>query len=137
MLVYDSFEVRKMLISEVSKITNLTKKAIEYYTEQELVSPIMLENGYRDFSENDVERLKLIFILRRLGLNIEDLNEPITTTEQEAAYAEIISFLDNMPTLDFPEELQSIITESTKHISADSISDFMEKTKTETLILQI
>ena len=27
-----------MLINEVSKLTNLTKKAIEYYTEQGLVS---------------------------------------------------------------------------------------------------
>jgi DNA-binding transcriptional MerR regulator len=62
-----------MLISEASKISNLTKKAIEYYTEQKLVLPVMLDNGYRDFSENDVERLKRISVFRKLGLNIEEI----------------------------------------------------------------
>lgn len=38
-----------MLINEVAKLCNLTKKAVEYYTEQGLISPNILENGYRDF----------------------------------------------------------------------------------------
>lgn len=200
-----------MLISKASKITNLTKKAIEYYTEQKLVLPIMLDNGYRDFSENDVERLKRISVFRKLGLNTEEikavladetdnalqkisvqkelnvrkeqmkksildrlscgqsyteinaelkaieqsatvteklleafpgyygrficlhfarfLNEPITTTEQESAYAEIIRFLDNVPSLNFPEEFESFLIESTKDISTENICDMIEKTK--------
>lgn len=48
-----------MLINEVSKVTNLTKKAIEYYIEQKLVFPNILDNGYRDFSENDIDWFKL------------------------------------------------------------------------------
>ena len=47
-----------MLINETSKITNLTKKAIDYYIEQRLVSPVFLDNGYRDFREEDLEVLK-------------------------------------------------------------------------------
>ena len=39
-----------MLINEVAKLSNLTKKAVEYYTEQGLICPNILENGYRDFS---------------------------------------------------------------------------------------
>lgn len=62
-----------MLINETSKVTNLTKKAIEYYIEQELVFPTILENGYREFSEEDIERLKRISIFRKLGLSIEEV----------------------------------------------------------------
>ena len=47
-----------MLINEVAKLCNLTKKAVEYYTEQKLICPSILENGYRDFSKKDVEILK-------------------------------------------------------------------------------
>ncbi len=64
-----------MLINETSKLANLTKKAIEYYTEQKLVSPVVLENGYRDFNEKDIEQLKKISVLRRLGLCIEEIRE--------------------------------------------------------------
>lgn len=167
-----------MFINEVCKKCSLTKKAIEYYVEQGLVSPQIQENGYRVFSEEDVEKLKKVSILRNLGLPMSDiqmvlshqatnilkeisdkkfleisalkekhkliqelasnnnweqiherlkqlekkqsvlerlinvfpgfygryiclhfsiyLNEPITTTEQENAFCEIIDFLDNI-----------------------------------------
>ena len=62
-----------MLINEASKLTNLTKKAIEYYLEQKLVNPNRLENGYRDFSEDDIECLKKIYVLRKLGLSTEEI----------------------------------------------------------------
>lgn len=62
-----------MLINEVCKKCSLTKKAVEYYIEQGLVVPAMQENGYRSFTEEDVERLKKISILRNLGLLIADI----------------------------------------------------------------
>lgn len=62
-----------MLINEASKRTNLTKKAIEYYTEQNLISPKMLVNGYRDFSDDDIEVLSKIYVLRKLGLSTSEI----------------------------------------------------------------
>lgn len=62
-----------MLINEVCKKCSLTKKAVEYYIEQGLVVPAMQENGYRSFTEEDVERLEKISILRNLGLSIADI----------------------------------------------------------------
>ena len=62
-----------MLINEVCKITDLTKKAIEYYTLKDLISPNVLENGYRDYNENDIERLKKISILRKLGISTDEI----------------------------------------------------------------
>lgn len=197
-----------MLINEVSKITALTKKAIEYYMEQGLTSPTVLSNGYRDFSESNVETLKKVSVLRKLGIGTEDakavlsdetgralqklsaqkelhmqqcqakkvlldklsegksyaeiaagikligqratiteklleafpghygrficlhfarfLNEAITTSEQQLAYQEIILFLDSVPQLTFPEELQEYLIEGTRHITVQNISDMLE-----------
>jgi hypothetical protein len=63
-LVYDVFEVRFMLINDVCKATNLTKKAMEYYIQKRLVDPAILENGYRDFSDKDIETRKYEASLR-------------------------------------------------------------------------
>ncbi|WP_223272979.1 MerR family transcriptional regulator [Enterococcus sp. OL5] len=37
----------------VSETTKLTKKAILYYSDQKLVSPRILENGYRYFTSEE------------------------------------------------------------------------------------
>ncbi len=62
-----------MLINEVSKQTHLTKKAIEYYTGLGFVSPNILDNSYRNYSEVDVEVLKKIYVLKKLNLSIKEI----------------------------------------------------------------
>lgn len=75
-----------MFINEVCQKCRLTKKAIEYYVEQRLVQPKILENGYRNFSIDDVKRLKKIAILRRLGLSVQSIKEVLNSGEQAALY---------------------------------------------------
>ena len=62
-----------MLINEVCKACRLTKKAIEYYEEQGLICPAVMENGYRQFLDDDISRLKKISILRGLGLSVSEI----------------------------------------------------------------
>ena len=64
-----------MLIKEAAKSSGLTKKAIEYYIEQDLIAPKILCNGYRDFEDKDIEALKEISVYRRLGLSTEEIKE--------------------------------------------------------------
>ena len=59
-----------MLIHEACQKSSLTRKAVEYYMEQGLISPAIQENGYRDFSEDDIIRLKKISVLRRLEIPV-------------------------------------------------------------------
>lgn len=66
-----------MLINEVCKTCKVTKKAIEYYVEQGLISPEIMENGYRDFSQKDVQQLKKISVLRKLGLSVVDIQKTL------------------------------------------------------------
>lgn len=200
-----------MLINEASKMTGLTKKAIEYYVLQDLISPSVMENGYRNFSQDDVEALKKIYVLRKLGTGTEDikailsdasksalqnlsvrqelslqrehakksilnqliqgqsysdimeelqaiersktiterlleafpgyfgrftclhfarfLNEPIKTKSQQTAYEQMLSFLDNMPTLILPEELKNYVNENTEHFTTQQIIEMVTSTK--------
>lgn len=62
-----------MLIKEACQAAGLSRKAVEYYEEQGLVAPVILENGYRDFSGEDVARLEKIGVLRRLGLSVAEI----------------------------------------------------------------
>ena len=46
---------------------------MQYYVEQGLIAPKILENGYKDFSEQDMELLKQIVLYRKLGLSISEI----------------------------------------------------------------
>lgn len=64
-----------MLRSEVQKKTGLTRKAIEYYEEKNLIRPEKHENGYRNYSQEDLIILKKITRLRSLGLSIGEIDK--------------------------------------------------------------
>ena len=70
-----------MLVHEVCRECKLTKKAIEYYTEQGLISPAITENGYRNFSESDIALLKKIAVLRGLGLAVSEVQMVLDNEE--------------------------------------------------------
>lgn len=71
-----------MLINEAAKKCNITKKAIQYYVEQGLIVPAILENGYKDFSEADVKLLKQIVLYRRLGLSISEIKKVLANPNE-------------------------------------------------------
>jgi len=75
-------EVVNMLINEIAKRCSITKKAVQYYIEQGLISPNILENGYSDFSEQDAELLKKIVLYRKLGLGISEIKRIINNPEE-------------------------------------------------------
>ncbi|MBQ6834928.1 MAG: MerR family transcriptional regulator [Lachnospiraceae bacterium] len=62
-----------MLINEIAKKCNITKKAVQYYVEQGMLIPKILENGYKDFSEQDAEILKQIALYRKLGFSTSEI----------------------------------------------------------------
>lgn len=66
-----------MLRNEVQNKTGLTRKAIEYYEEKGLIDPVRLENGYRDYSEKDVEILEKVALFTKLGLSLKEIREII------------------------------------------------------------
>lgn len=68
-----------MLRSEIQKETGLTRKAIEYYEDKGLIHPKKSENGYRDYSTEDLEILKKVSIFRKLGMNISDIGQCISS----------------------------------------------------------
>lgn len=64
-----------MLINEVARKCDVTKKAIQYYVNQGVITPKILENGYNDFSETDVKILNKVVLYRRLGLSVSEIKK--------------------------------------------------------------
>ncbi|MDD9908675.1 MAG: Cu(I)-responsive transcriptional regulator [Ahrensia sp.] len=59
-----------MNIGEASQQSSLPPKTIRYYEDIALVKPARAENGYRDYSTEDVHRLRFLQRARSLGFTI-------------------------------------------------------------------
>ena len=64
-----------MRVQEVSKKTGLSKKAIHFYVNEELIQPKKLENNYYEFSDQEIVTLNQIHLFRMAGLSIQTIKE--------------------------------------------------------------
>ena len=65
-----------MKINEVEAAVGVTKKNIRFYEEEGLISPSREpSNGYRSYSQADVERLRRIKLLRKLDVPLAEIRE--------------------------------------------------------------
>lgn len=73
------------LISQVSKITGLTKKALRYYDEQDILKPSFRDEGnqYRYYDEKDLKKAQLINLLRSFDFSISEIKDTLNMAENE------------------------------------------------------
>ena len=68
-----------MLRNEIQNKTGLTRKAIEYYEEKGLITPRKSENGYRDYSEKDVEVVTTVALFRKIGVSVAEIEDCLSS----------------------------------------------------------
>ncbi len=62
-----------MKIRQVEELVGITKKNIRFYEDQGLLKIERAENGYREYHEKDIRRLKEIKLFRKLDFSLEDI----------------------------------------------------------------
>ncbi len=63
----------QMKIKQAAEKSGLTPRNIRFYEESGLIGVGREENGYREYNDQDIIRLKQIRVLRELGIGIEDI----------------------------------------------------------------
>lgn len=72
-----------MNIGAAAERSNLPAKTIRYYEEIALVSPTRAANGYRDYSDKDVHRLRFLQRARSLGFTIDECRVLLSLYDNE------------------------------------------------------
>ena len=62
-----------MKISELEQASGLPRASIRFYEKEGLLEPERRENGYREYSEADLETLKKVLLLRSLQVPLKDI----------------------------------------------------------------
>ena len=72
-----------MKIQEFSQLSGLSAKTIRYYESIGILpSPQRTPNGYRDYTEKDLERARFVAGIRSLDLSLDELAEILAMRER-------------------------------------------------------
>jgi DNA-binding transcriptional MerR regulator len=75
-----------MQIKQLAALANVSPKTIRYYESiGVLPEPGRSPNGYREYEDSDVERLKLVLGARRLEFSLDDVTEIIAMRDRREA----------------------------------------------------
>ena len=121
-----------MKIGEVAEQTGLAVSNIRFYEKKGLLTPDRKEESkYREFSKEDVERLKKIVVLRKAGISIESigllLEEKVSL--QETMEKQETELQEQMKQLEGAVALCNVLKSeaSLKDLNADRYLNFMEE----------
>ena len=73
-----------MNIGKAAKLSNLTVKAVRYYANIGLVKPQQnISTGYRDYTDDEVSKLKFIGKARKFDFSIDECRELLSLYEDK------------------------------------------------------
>jgi MerR family transcriptional regulator, copper efflux regulator len=73
-----------MNIGEASKLSGLPPKTIRYYEDTGLIAPpARAENGYRDYTDTDVHKLRFVRHSRGLGFSVDECSQLLSLYEDK------------------------------------------------------
>lgn len=119
-----------MNTKQIEELTGITRQNIRYYERQGLLEPVRdTGNAYRDYSEEDIRRLKLIKMLRMLDMPLKEIGQVLdgTLPLKEAAARQQEALLQQQKQIQAAVEVcANIRKEKSEAIDVDSYLDRME-----------
>ena len=73
-------------IKDVIKITGLSRRTLQYYDEQGLVSPKRTKENYRLYDKKDLSKLWRLLLYKEMGFQLEDIAVLIERPEEETRW---------------------------------------------------
>lgn len=70
-----------MNISQAAKQSELSVKTVRYYDDIGLVSALRGASGYREYTSNEIHRLRFVARARRLGFSLDDCRHLLSLYE--------------------------------------------------------
>lgn len=125
-----------MKIKQVEELVGITSKNIRFYENQGLLTPERAENGYREYHQKNIDELKKIKLLRKLGVSVEDIKAVLfkKVTLEECLEGHIGVLDRERENLDNMQKLSRAIFQSNADVDsldADEWLDEMEKMERE------
>ena len=119
---------KKLFIGELSNLTGLSQRTIRYYEELGFIVPLRSDGGFRLYSTENIELLKLIARFRDLGISLSEIKRILSPGASIADPETIAAFQKALD--DMKQEFERQITKLSNGISEiDALLEFLSQCK--------
>ncbi|MFL2771277.1 MAG: Cu(I)-responsive transcriptional regulator [Rhodospirillaceae bacterium] len=119
-----------MNIGKAASLSGLSAKTIRYYEETGLIMPAARsENGYREYTEGDIHKMRFVRHARGLGFSVEVCSQLLSLYEDKGRKSAAVKALaqDHLNEVDNKikelQELRSTISHLMKNCQGDNRPD--------------
>lgn len=108
-----------MSIKEIENLLNISRANIRFYEKQGLLNPERKDNEYRNYSEEDIKRLKQIIIFRKCNISIEDIKKIFNKEKslEQVSNEQLTEIEKNINELDNAKKICKMISKEKNNIS--------------------
>ncbi|MEI2383947.1 Cu(I)-responsive transcriptional regulator [Breoghania sp. JC706] len=97
-----------MNIGTAARQTGLPAKTIRYYEEIGLISPERQDNGYRDYGDEHIHKLRFLRRARSLGFGIEDCRQLLSLYEDRGRASADVKLLAKQRITEIDAKLEEL-----------------------------
>lgn len=117
---------------EMAKLCGITVRTVQYYDTRNILVPSRLtEGGRRVYSDNDLQKLKVICFLREIGMSINSIGELLSEEAPENVISILLEQQEKALTAEISEKQSQLDTiklmtkeiKSWENFSVESITD--------------
>jgi DNA-binding transcriptional MerR regulator len=129
-----------MKIKDIANLAEISKESIRYYEFLGLLKPVRNQNGYREYSDSDLNDLFFILNLKKLNLKLDEIQILMALKNQETLnfldthiniLKEKIAFMEQ--SLKILEKIESIVSSSDGIKDEEKIIPLLKKFEGESL----
>lgn len=98
-----------MNIGQAARRSGLPAKTIRYYEEIGLLRPQRAENGYRDYDDLDIHRLRFLQRSRGLGFSVEECRQLLSLYDDKARESADVKAIANAKLAEIDRKLAELM----------------------------
>ena len=115
----------KYKISEIAKISGVSSRTLRYYDEIGVLKPSKIDdNGYRVYTDEEVDKLQMILFYRGVGMPLEDIKK-LASSETFCSLGALESHLNNL--IEKKDTIEKMILKVTQTINLQKVGNKMSK----------
>ena len=98
-----------MRVNQLAKLLDITPDTVRFYTRINILSPVKSKsNGYKEYGQQDVSRLRFVLSARQLGFSVDDIRQILGEADKHESPCPMVRRIFDERMQEFEKQFQEM-----------------------------